>query len=123
MLMSVGDPISKTDGARNPPPTAIKPDGHLAVTVTWSLSPEVGSEALTTVTGGDFGFLCFFFASAEATPRSRGRSSTATATRQIPFSLIARQPNPRSPQGRAQSLERLVDGIGFDRLFSDRPGV
>src|SRR3954451_12501169 len=101
MLMSVGEPLPKTDGVRNPPPTAIKPVGHVAVTVTWSLSPDVGSAALTTVTGGDFDFLCFFFASAEATPRSSGRSSMATATRQIPFSLIASSLTHELAQGRA----------------------
>src|SRR4051795_10955241 len=123
MLMSVGEPMSKTDGVRNPPPTAIKPVGHVAVTVTWSLSPDVGSAALTTVTGGDFGFLCFFLASAEATPRSSGRSSMATATRQIPFSCIASSLTRGSLQGSAQPLEGRVERIRRDRFLADRARV
>ena len=68
----------------------MRPLGQAAVTVTCWLSEDVDFEALITVTGGDFGFLCFFFASADATPSSSGTSSAATTTRKIPFSLIAR---------------------------------
>src|SRR3954447_20664161 len=50
MLISVGDPAAKTVGVRNPPPTAIRPEGQVAVTVTCSLSKEVDLEALTVVT-------------------------------------------------------------------------
>jgi hypothetical protein len=74
----VGAPPLSSTGESNPPPTASRPLGQAAVTVTGSLSAEVDPVALTTVTGGDAGFFFFFFASAAAAPSSSGRSAATS---------------------------------------------